>query len=234
MCGRFTLIEELITITDRFEALPLVSEWKPHYNIAPSQPVLAVISEHGKRDLVSMTFGFIPHWAKQKQTGYSMINAKAETVSEKPSFRQSFRNKRCLIPADGFYEWQCTKTGKLPYRFCLKNDALFAFAGIWDSWSNPEGKTINSLAIITTDANVLSRQMHDRMPVILHRKDEALWLDQEVTQPEKLLPLLVPYPADEMKMYRVSPKVNSWRNDSPDCIKPLKKQIRQHPTEYPG
>lgn len=225
MCGRFTLAEDLPAIAKRFEAEPIVPDWKPRYNIAPAQPVLAVIYEQGIRKLVEMTFGFIPHWAKQKQTGYTMINAKAETLAQKPSFRQSFRNKRCLIPSDGFYEWQQTDTGKLPYRFALKKGALFGFAGIWDSWTNPEGKVVNTLAIITTDANVLARQLHDRMPVILHQKDESFWLDPAVTQPDKLQPLLVPYPADEMDMYRVSPMVNSWRNEGPECIQPLERKV---------
>ena len=153
--------------------------------------------------------------------GHTMINAKAETISQKPSFRESFRNKRCLIPADGFYEWCQERGRKMPYRFSLKKDVLFAFAGIWDAWIDPEGKTTMYLAIITTEPNVLAREVHDRMPVILHRKDESLWLDPAVTEPDKLQPLLVPYSAAEMEMCRVSPIVNSWRNDSPDCIRPI-------------
>lgn len=221
MCGRFTLIEDIVKIAARFDAEPMVSDWKPRYNIAPAQNVLAVIADQGKRKLVEMAFGFIPHWAKDKKTGYTMINAKAETLSQKPSFRQSYRHKRCLIPADGFYEWQQTDTGKLPYRFTLKGSPLFAFAGIWDTWIDTDGKANDSLAIITTDANVLARQLHDRMPVILHQNDEAIWLNTSITQPEQLQSLLIPYLDDEMEMYRVSPIVNSWRHDNPDCIRPL-------------
>lgn len=221
MCGRFTLAEDLPAIAKRFDAEPVVPDWKPRYNIAPAQPALAVVSEEGIRKLINMTFGFIPHWATQKQTGFTMINAKAETIAQKPSFRESFSYRRCLIPADGFYEWLQTDHGKLPYRFTLKKGALFGFAAIWDAWKNPEGKIILTFAIITTDANLLARQLHDRMPVILQQKDESLWLDPNVTLPEKLKSLLVPYPTDEMEMFRVSPIVNSWRNDSPDCVRPI-------------
>lgn len=169
-----------------------------------------------------MTFGFIPHWSKEKKTGYCMINARAETIAEKPSFKQSFRTKRCLIPADGFYEWQHTENSKLPYRFTLKNDELFAFAGIWDTWIDADNSETHSLAIITTFGNVLTLQLHDRMPVILHPKDESAWLDPSITEPKILQPFLVPYPAEEMEMYRVSPIVNSWRNDSPDCLRRIR------------
>jgi putative SOS response-associated peptidase YedK len=221
MCGRFSLTADLAAIAERFDAQPLIPEWNPRYNIAPGQGVIAVIAVQDKREMSLMTFGFIPHWAKEKPKGYSMINARAETISQKPSYRQSFRSTRCLIPADGFYEWQQTDSGKLPYRITLKNDGLFAFAGIWDSWTDPEGKVRNTLAIITTYGNALTLQLHDRMPVILHKKDEVAWLDPAV-QPEKLQPLLMPYPDKEMRMFRVSPRVNSWRNDTPDCLLPIK------------
>lgn len=219
MCGRFSLTSDLSRITQRFEAQSFVAEWNPRYNIAPGQAVLAVIEEQKQRKIIPMTFGFIPHWSKEKKTGYTMINARAETVADKPSFKQSFRSKRCLIPADGFYEWQHTEKSKFPYRFTLKNGALFAFAGIWDTWVDANQRETHSLAIITTFGNTLTLQLHDRMPVILHKKDEAAWLDPSITEPEFLQPLLVPYEADEMEMYRVSPIVNSWRNDTPDCLR---------------
>lgn len=221
MCGRFSLVAPLKEIALRFDARTVEDQWKPRYNIAPGQPVLTVISEKEKNSLVFMTFGFIPHWAKQKSTGYTMINAKAETIAEKPSYRESFKHKRCIIPADGFYEWEQTDEGKQPYRFTLKGDTLFGFAGIWDTWTDPEGHSRNTLAIITTEGNTLTKKLHDRMPVILKRKDEAAWLDPSLTEPDKLAPLLVPYPAKEMEMYPVSSKMNSWRHDKADCIRPI-------------
>jgi putative SOS response-associated peptidase YedK len=220
MCGRFSLTADIQKVAMRFDAHVFNADWHPRFNIAPGQSVLAVIQEE-ERKLVSMQFGFIPHWAKERKTGYSMINARAETISQKSSFRQSFKSKRCLIPADGFYEWQEKGKHKLPYRIALKSDALFAFAGIWDSWTNEEGTVIQSMAIITTQGNALTLQLHDRMPVILHEKDEALWLSPNATETKGLESLLVPYPESEMKLFRVSPMVNSWRNDSPDCLKAI-------------
>lgn len=219
MCGRFELTDSVSILKLRFQAESRIEDWKPNYNIAPTQEILTIIESDGKRILTPMLFGFIPHWSKQQQTGYSMINAKAETVAEKPSFRESFKNKRCLIPANGFYEWLKTDSGKQPYRIFLKNEKVFAFAGIWDSWTNPEGKTLHSTAILTIEANAFMRQLHDRMPVILQEDDEDLWLRS--TSSEKLKPLLVPYSDDEMEMYRVSTIVNSVRNNTPDCIRRL-------------
>lgn len=221
MCGRILLIEDLHSIAKRYEAEPVLNEWKPRYNIAPNQTVLAVISNQGKRKLVGMTFGFSPNWSKKSEAKYIMINAKAETIAEKPSFSTSFRNKRCLIPVNGFYEWETAKTGKFPYKISLKEGVLFSLAGIWDDRIAPDGKSIYSMAIITTEANELLAPLHNRMPVILHEKDESLWLDQSITQPEKLKPLLVPYPSVEMERCRVSSLVNSWRNDGPECLLPV-------------
>lgn len=221
MCGRFSLAAPLKEIALRFDARTIGAQWKPRYNIAPGQAILTVLPENGEKCISSMTFGFIPHWAKEKPSGYTMINAKAETIAEKPSFRDSFRHKRCIIPADGFYEWEQTEKGKQPYRLTLKGDALFGFAGIWDSWTDPEGKFHNTVAIITTEANALAKKLHDRMPVILKKQDERVWLDPSLAEPGKLEPLLVPYPAKEMEMYPVSPLVNSWRNDSAECVRPL-------------
>lgn len=221
MCGRFSLVAPLKEIALRFDARTVEDQWKPRYNIAPGQPVLTVISEKDRNSLVFMTFGFVPHWAREKPTGYTMINAKAETIAEKPSYRDSFKHKRCIIPADGFYEWEQTDEGKQPYRFTLKGDALFGFAGIWDTWTDPEGRSRNTLAIITTEGNALTKKLHDRMPVILKRKDETAWLDPTLTEPDKLTPLLASYPAKEMVMYPVSSKMNSWRHDTADCIRPI-------------
>lgn len=221
MCGRFSLVADLKTVTIRFDARSVVTQWKPRYNLAPGQAALSVVQENKERSIVNMTFGFIPHWAKQKATGYTMINAKAETVAEKPSYRESFRHKRCLVPADGYYEWLQTDSGKQPFRLTLKSGGLFAFAGIWDSWTDPEGKSRDTLAIITTEGNALTKKLHDRMPVILHEKDEEEWLNTTEFHEEKLHSLLKPFAANKMEMYPVSTLVNSWKNDNPDCIQPI-------------
>src|SRR3990172_2064564 len=167
-------------------------------------------------------WGLVPFWAKEPSIGYKMINAKSETLSEKPSFRKPFKEKRCLVLADGFYEWEKTdKKNKVPYRFVLKNRQPFAFAGLWDVWKTPEGDTLLSFTIITTRANELMERIHDRMPVILNEKDEAKWLDPEFKDTDKLSSLLQPYPSEQMVAYKVSTIVNSPKNDTPSCIEPV-------------
>ena len=169
-----------------------------------------------------MRWGLVPFWAKEASIGYKMINAKSETLAEKPSFRKPFKEKRCLVLADGFYEWEKTdKKNKVPYRFVLKNRQPFAFAGLWDVWKTPEGDTLLSFTIITTRANELMERIHDRMPVILNEKDEAKWLDPEFKDTDKLSSLLQPYPSEQMVAYKVSTIVNSPKNDTPSCIEPV-------------
>ena len=169
-----------------------------------------------------MRWGLVPFWAKEPSIGYKMINAKSETLTEKPSFRKPFKEKRCLVLADGFYEWEKTdKKNKVPYRFVLKNRQPFAFAGLWDVWKTPEGDTLLSFTIITTRANELMERIHDRMPVILNEKDEAKWLDPEFKDTDKLSSLLQPYPSEQMVAYKVSTIVNSPKNDTPSCIEPV-------------
>ena len=196
--------------------------FKPRYNIAPSQESPVVTVKEDNRVLIMMRWGLIPFWAKEASIGYKMINAKAETVHEKPSFRKSFKDKRCLVLADGFYEWTKTdKKNKIPFRFVLKTKEPFAFAGLWDAWKTPEGEMLLTFTIITTNANELMEPIHDRMPVILHEKDEALWLDPEFKDANKLTALLKPFPSDKMEAYRVSTIVNSPKNDTPKCIEPV-------------
>lgn len=169
-----------------------------------------------------MRWGLVPFWAKEASIGYKMINAKSETLTEKPSFRKPFKEKRCLVLADGFYEWGKTdKKNKVPYRLVLKNRQPFAFAGLWDIWKTPEGDKLLSFTIITTSANELMESIHDRMPVILHEKDEAKWLDPEFKDTEKLSSLLQPYPSELMEAYKVSTIVNSPKNDTLACIEPV-------------
>ena len=199
---------------------PSLSKSSPRYNIAPTQSVI-VINDTGQRQLVQMRWGLIPSWAKAESIGNRMINARAETIADKPAFRAALKKRRCIIPADGFYEWQ--KQGKLkqPVRIVLKTREPFGFAGLWEHWKPPAGDEVLSCTIITTEANELLKQVHERMPVILARKDEEAWLDPNTQEAEKVLPLLKPYPANLMEFYPVSRVVNSPANDTADCIAPI-------------
>lgn len=211
MCGRYTLCN----IEGLLECFGLDLEIKPRYNIAPSQMILAIVQGTGYK-AVKLKWGLIPSWAKNAS---GLINARAETVVNKPAFRDSFRKRRCLIPADGFFEWRKEASGRSPYRITLKNEEVFAFAGIWDAWTQPGGETVYSCAIITTCANELVAPIHDRMPVILTGKAGEIWL--EATADTAILKkLLKPYPASLMKSYEVSPLVNSPGNDRPDVLLP--------------
>ncbi|HUK82266.1 MAG TPA: SOS response-associated peptidase [Verrucomicrobiae bacterium] len=241
MCGRFTLTAEARSLAARFgvnyprgfagpAAVDSTStsadtaqsrpDLTPRYNIAPTQSVI-VVNDTGQRQLVQMRWGLIPSWAKDESIGNRMINARAETIAEKPAFRAALKKRRCLIPADGFYEWQ--KQGKLkqPVRIVLKSREPFAFAGLWELWNSPEGEEVLSCTIITTTANELLKQVHERMPVILPREAEAEWLDPNIQDPEKLLPLLKPYRSELMEFYPVDRIVNSPSNDTPQCIVPI-------------
>ncbi|MBF2002054.1 MAG: SOS response-associated peptidase [Synechococcales cyanobacterium M58_A2018_015] len=222
MCGRFTLTQSADAIADAFDLLelPIVA---PRYNIAPTQPVPVVRAEAGsaQRQFTYLYWGLIPSWAKDPSMGARMINARAETVTEKPAFRAAFKRRRCLIVADGFYEWQATGRQKQPYYFCLPDRQPFALAGLWEHWQSSLGDEIESCTILTTAANDRLRPIHDRMPVILNRSQYNLWLDPQVQSADRLLPLLQPYPAEAMQHYPVSRAVNNPQNDSPDCIQPL-------------
>jgi len=221
MCGRFTLTTNLGAIAKRFGVARFLEEVGPRYNIAPTQTVI-VVSDDGTRSLTEMRWGLIPAWAKDPTIGNRMINARAETVATKPAFRVALRKRRCLIPADGFYEWQQVSRRKQPVYIVLKSREPFSFAGLWEIWISPDGEEVQSCTIITTEANELLKPVHDRMPVILTREAEAVWLDPLIQDPERLLPLLMPYPAEEMEAYPVSTKVNSPANEGPACIVPLR------------
>ena len=225
MCGRITLSTDKDDLQSRWGFIDpsgVLDLIKPRYNIAPSQNSPTLVVKEDRRVLVMMRWGLVPFWAKEASIGYKMINAKSESFTEKPSFRKPFKEKRCLVLADGFYEWEKTdKKNKVPYRFILKNRQPFAFAGLWDVWKTPEGDTLLSFTIITTRANELMERIHDRMPVILHEKDEAKWLDPEFKDTEKLSSLLQPYPSEQMVAYKVSTIVNSPKNDTPSCIEPV-------------
>jgi putative SOS response-associated peptidase YedK len=220
MCGRYTLsARRLALLEERLHTT--FPELTPRYNIAPSQEVPVIRRTEEGYALVMARWGLIPSWAKDPKTGYRMINARAETVAEKPAFRSAFRYRRCLIPADGAYEWRQTNGHKTPYYICMKDRQPFAFAGLWEHWQGEADEAIESCAIIVTEANELVRPIHDRMPVILSPEDYTLWLDPEVTKVEPLNALLRPYPPETMTAYPVSARVNQPRNDTPDLITPL-------------
>ena len=215
MCGRFSFSYTEKFIEENYQVEVDVSSYKPRYNCAPSQNI-AVISNENLKKLSFYRWGLIPFWAKDMSIGNKIINAKAETILEKPSFKQSFKSKRCLVLADSFYEWKHDKE-KIPYRILMKDKRPFAMAGIWDKWKDAEGKEINSFSIITTEANELIKEIHQRMPVILPRSEEKNWL--EISDTKFLSSLLHPYNPDEMEAYPISKLVNSPVNDSPEIHK---------------
>ena len=218
MCGRYSLIAEIGQLALRFGFDAYGLEQPPRYNVAPTQPVLAV--RGGERRLASyMRWGLLPSGTREAPTGPPMINARAETVAERPSFRSALLRRRCLVPADGFYEWQ-RSAGRRPVRITLASGEPFAFAGLWDTWSDPRGDLVESCTIITTEANDLLQPIHDRMPVILPEDVEPLWLDGGMQDATALASLLVPYPSEAMTTYEVSPLVNSAANDGPELIAP--------------
>lgn len=225
MCGRFTQHNEEDEFEDRFNfSNPAGILFNKRFNIAPSQNVPVVVVEEDVRLLKLMRWGLVPFWAKDASIGYKMINARAETITERASFKNALKNKRCLVLASGFYEWvkNKKKNTKTPLYFRLKSKEPFAFAGLWDEWKQPDGDKLFSFTIITTGPNELMRPIHNRMPVILRQMDENMWLDPELVEFDKLIPLLRPYPTDLMEAYEVSTIVNSPKNDVPECIKPVK------------
>jgi len=218
VCGRYTFVAEPEDLTELFGLLD-VPELPPRYNIAPTQPVPVVRQDaRGQRHMDWMRWGLIPSWSKDPSAGARMINARAETVIEKPAYRTAFRRRRCLLPARGFYEWKRVGSRKQPYFIHLRGGELFAFAGLFEHWQSPEGDEIDSCTILTIDSNELVRTIHHRMPVILPPEDYDLWLDPEVQDPERLKPLLRALSADAMEAYPVSTHVNSPAHDDPMCI----------------
>jgi putative SOS response-associated peptidase YedK len=224
MCGRFTLTATVDQLIDRFdiEFFLQEEEYNPSYNVAPSQSVLAVINDGARKRMGFLRWGLIPPWAKDMSIGYKMINARAETLIDKPSFRNAYKKKRCLIVADSFYEWKRidSKT-KIPMRIKLKSNELFSMAGLWENWKSPDGKSIYSCSVITTSPNELVQDIHDRMPVILKPEDEKYWLDPSITDTTKLNPLLKPLDHGLMEAYEVSPLVNSPKNNSIELIQKI-------------
>ena len=222
MCGRFALIVSGEAVAEQFQ-LTETPFLAPRYNIAPTQPVAAVrLAPHStQRELTHFHWGLIPSWAKDTKMSARMINARAETVADKPSFRAAFKRRRCLIPASGFYEWQQQSSGgKQPIFIQAHDGSLLALAGLWETWHSPDGSEIDSCTILTTEPNELMAPIHNRMPVIIEPADFAMWLDPG-DRPEDGLHLLRPYPASQMTTTPVSTHVNSPRNDDAQCIQPL-------------
>lgn len=220
MCGRFALITPGEALAEQFQLrdIPTVA---PRYNVAPTQPVAAIRLNHrtAEREWTLFRWGLIPSWAKDLKFGARMINARAETVAEKPAFRAAFKRRRCLIPADGFYEWQKLDQSKQPIYIHAQDGRPFALAGLWETWHSADGSMIESCAILTTTPNDLMAPIHNRMPVILEPEDYEMWLDPG-PRPEDGLHLLRPYPPDKMHTYPVSTHVNNPRHDDPHCIAP--------------
>jgi putative SOS response-associated peptidase YedK len=222
MCGRFELhsafeiIAKLFGLSGGSFAMPM------GYNIAPGQDIAIVVNEDGANRLSACRWGFVPPWGKELNDGYKMINARAETVAEKPSFRQAFSRHRCLVVADGFYEWKSEGGKKRPFYVHLKSGEPFGMAGLYNLWTAPDGKQVCTTTIITTGANKTLEPIHDRMPVITPPGKYDLWLDPGVHEKEKLLPILTPYPDKEMELYEVSTKVNSPKNDSKENIERIR------------
>lgn len=218
MCGRFTQSASPQAVANLFR-LPIIQDLADRYNVAPSQPV-ACVRDVGGRELSMLRWGLIPSWAKDPRIASSLINARAETVAEKPAFRSAFRRRRCLIVADGFFEWAKYGPRKQPYHFRLRSREPFAFAGLWEAWTDPDGEVIETCSVITTEANAVVAPAHDRMPVILPPEHFDRWLDPEYQRVEGLMPLLQPYPDEPMEAVAVSTKVNSPRNEGPELLEP--------------
>ncbi len=220
MCGRFAQ-GDMDAIYKKYKVAItnyLIKKIKPRYNIAPAQNVPVVYNDKGNK-LVSMRWGLIPHWAKDPKIGYKFINARSETVHEKPAFKKSFQNMRCIVPASGFYEWYRSGKDRYPHYIYHKSGDIFSFAGIYDIWTDVEGRNFKTFAILTTEANKIIEPIHDRMPVILEKDEEKIWLNDDLNDLDELTSLFDPYPEDLMVEHEVSRDVNSIRNEGVELIK---------------
>jgi len=220
MCGRFVL-EHSPSQLMKVYRLSTIPDLSPRYNIAPSQQIAVVRQQSGgDRDLSFLQWGLIPSWSKDSAIGHKMINARSETVHEKPSFKQAFHARRCIIPASGFYEWEKSGKEKIPHYIHLRDGDVMSLAGLWERWKSPEGQELETCTILTTAADSLVKRLHDRMPVILNRAEFDIWLDRENDDVNRLTELFLPYPSDQLEEYIVTRDVNSPSNDSPGCIIP--------------
>ena len=235
MCGRSSLTKTEKELEERFNATFYSDELiqynpLPNYNVAPSH-VLPIISNQDRNHFQAMRWGLIPFWAKDMKIGYKMINARIETLFEKSSFKQAVSKRRCLVPADGFYEWKKVKNkeGKIikqPFRIITKDQDIFSMAGLWDRWTSPEGQLILSFTVITQKPNKLMEDIHDRMPAILTKEQEALWLSDDLA-PKELVEMIQPYEAARMEAYEVDKKVGNVKNNGPDLIKKIRPDLSE-------
>lgn len=222
MCGRYRLTAKERYIAEHFDLEQDEVRWSPRYNIAPTQQVAVVRcgANNPGRGFSLMRWGLIPSWAKDSSIAAGTVNAMSETAAQKPAFRDALRSRRCLLPADGFYEWK--KLGprvRQPYNFGMKDDGLFAFAGLWDRWRSPSGELLETCTILTTAANPLTREVHARMPVILRPEDYDLWLDPRISNPSRVQQLLTPFEAGAMRKYPVTTRVGNPAFESPECAR---------------
>ena len=216
MCGRYSLVAPAEAVRSLFKFQGAIPNLAPRYNIAPTQAAPVIIQrKNSEREVVAMRWGFVPTWSKGPDNRYSMFNARAETVHEKPAYRAAFEKRRCLVPVDGFYEWRRSSRTKIPYRISLIDECLFAFAGLWEHWEGSDGSFIDSFTIITTPANSLISRIHDRMPVIMPLEVHTEWLSRSGAEQ-----LLTHYSAEKMKAHPVDAYVNDARHDDPKCISP--------------
>jgi putative SOS response-associated peptidase YedK len=230
MCGRYRLSRRKQIVEEYFASAPWDHDWSPRYNIAPTQPI-PVVRQNPKRsvrELSLMRWGLIPHWAKHPSIATSTINAKSETAATKLAFRDPLKFRRCLIPADGLYEWARTRNVKQPYCFEVKDGELFAFAGLWDGWKDSSGKWVKTCSILTTTPNAVTSAVHDRMPVILDRESYDLWLDPGMINVQVISDLMKPCDARLMRCYPVSTRINHVANDDEECSRPAEVAEAQH------
>jgi putative SOS response-associated peptidase YedK len=222
MCGRFTLHSRLNLLLQQF-SLQAGLDWAPRYNIAPTQrvPIIRISPATGQREMVPARWGLVPPWAKELTIGNRLINARAESVASKPAFRSAFKRRRCLVPADGYFEWQKRPSGKQPYYVHRRDQLPFGFAGLWELWRDEQDNSLETFTVITTDASPATRQIHDRMPVIVDPHDYQAWLDPALSDLAKLQEMLGPYDGDDLELSPVDKRVNSPQNDDPKCVEPL-------------
>jgi putative SOS response-associated peptidase YedK len=231
MCGRYRLSRRKQLIEEYFDTSPWDDDWSPRYNIAPTQPI-PVIRQHAKepvRQIATMRWGLIPNWAKDVSVATGTINVRSESAATKPAFRDPLKFRRCLIPADGFYEWKKSGSSKQPYCFEVKDGELFAFAGLWDGWKDPSGNWMKTCSILTTTPNAATSAVHDRMPVILDPGSYDLWLDPGMNDVGEVSELLKPYDARVMRCYPVSSRVNHVGNDDEECSRRIELSETQNP-----
>ena len=221
MCGRYSLHHRSERIVERFNVESVLFEHEPRFNVAPGQIIPVIISREGET-LTGFKWGLVPYWAKDPSIGNRMINARAETLLQRSAFREALERRRCLIPADGFYEWRKLPSGRQPVYIRRKDGNLFAFAGLWEKWLGEDGQPLFTTSIVTVQPNRMVSEVHDRMPAILDQEQEAQWLDRRRCRPEEVFPSLKTYDEDLLEAFEVSRSVNRVENDSPELIVPTK------------